>query len=148
MKMRIVLIIAGMLAFGACKTKKMTAVDQPAQNRPLIEKETDVVVEVDRTSGIMSLEERFTFTNAEDKTMHDEKTYFVIMGSFRRKDNAERFKESLKVKGFNPVILLSENGLHRVSVDSYQREADARTRILNIRYEFREHEDTWLLVRK
>lgn len=141
-----VLIIAGMLVFGACKTKKMSAVD--GQDRPLIEKETDIAVEVDRTSGIMSMEESFTFTNDDDKTMHDEQTYFVIMGSFRRKDNAERFKETLKVKGFNPVILLSENGLHRVSVDSYSKEADARARILNIRYEFQEHEDTWLLIRK
>jgi arginine deiminase len=146
MKLRIVLIISGMLVFGACKTKKMGAID--GQNRPAIEKETDIAVEVDRTSGIMSLEESFTFTDDDDKTMHDEKTYFVIMGSFRRQDNAERFKETLKVKGFDPVILLSENGLHRVSVDSYSKEADARARILNIRYEFQEHEDTWLLIRK
>ncbi len=148
MKMKLVLIVAVMLVFSGCKSKRMAAVDEPVMERPVIEKETDIAVEVDHTTGIMSLEERFTFARDEDKSRHDQKSYFVIIGSFRNRDNADRFKETLRMKGFEPVILLSETGLHRVSVDSFNRENDARARIMQIRSQFEEHADTWLLIRK
>ncbi|TVQ14349.1 MAG: SPOR domain-containing protein [Bacteroidetes bacterium] len=148
MKMKLVLIVAVLLMFAGCKSKRMAAVDEPVRERPVIEKETDIAVEVDHTTGIMSLEERFTFARDEDKSRHDQKSYFVIIGSFRNRDNAERFKETIRMKGFEPVILLSETGLHRVSVDSYRMENDARARIMQIRSKFEEHADTWLLIRK
>jgi cell division protein FtsN len=150
MKIKYVLIIAALLVGSGCKTKKMAAVETPApQERaaPVIEKETDQAIQVDRTSNIMALEERFTFTRDEDKSAHDEKTYFVIIGSFRSLSNAEQFRNSLRPKGFEPVIIKSETGLHRVSVDSYGMESDARARIMQIRSRYTEHADTWLLIR-
>ncbi len=146
--MKLALMIVGLLILGSCKTKEMTAVDPSSQERPVIEKETEVAVEVDQQTGIMSLEERFTFTQEDDRSRHDQKQYFVIIGSFRKQENALGYKESLIAKGFDPVILLSENGLHRVSVDSYDMESNARDRIMKIRSQFNEHEDTWLLIRK
>jgi cell division protein FtsN len=148
MKMKLVLIALGLFMFVGCKSKKMTAVDQTTPDRPLIEKETEITVDVDHSTGIMSLEEKFSFTRPEDKSMHDEKEFFVIIGSFRRKDNAERFQETLRTKGFNPVMLLSETGLHRISVDSFNIESEARERILQIRSRYTEHADTWLLIKK
>lgn len=146
--MRIVIVLAFFMVFAGCRSKKLAEVEQPEHERPVIEKETEIAVEVDADTGIMSLEERFTFTREDDKTRHDENTYFVIIGSFRSKDNAENYKESIRAKGFDPVILLSETGLHRVSVGSYSQENAARAQILEIRSRFAEHEDTWLLVRK
>jgi cell division protein FtsN len=148
MKIQYALLIAALL-LGGCKTKKMTAVETTPveQERPVIEKQTEVAIEVDRTSGIMAMEERFTFTRDEDKSAHDEKTYFVIIGSFRSLSNAERFRNSIRPKGFEPVIIKSETGLHRVSVDSYAMESDARARIIQIRSRYNEHADTWLLIR-
>lgn len=148
MKINLVLILAFLLVFAGCKTQKMTAADDSANEKYAIEKETDIAVEVDGATGIMSLEESFTFDREEDKSIHDEKAYFVIIGSFRSKANADGYKETLIAKGFEPVILLSETGLHRVSVDSYALEDEARSRILDIRSRFSEHEDTWLLIRK
>lgn len=148
MKMKLVLIVAVLLVVAGCRSQKMSSVDETTRERPVIEKETDIAVEVDHLTGIMSLEESFTFTRDEDKDRHDEKAYFVIIGSFRNKDNADRYKETIKSKGFEPVILLSETGLHRVSVDSYNMESEARARIMQIRSQFQEHEDTWLLIRK
>lgn len=145
MKIQYALIFAALL-LGGCKTKKMTAVETlDQQEAPIIEKET--ALEVDRTSNIMALEERFTFTRDEDKSAHDEKTYFVIIGSFRSLSNAEQFRNSIRPKGFEPVIIKSESGLHRVSVDSYGMESDARARIMQIRSRYNEHADTWLLIR-
>lgn len=146
--MKLVLIVAALFLVAGCRSQKMSSVDDTPRERPVIEKETDIAVEVDHRTGIMSLEESFTFTRDEDKYRHDEKAFFVIIGSFRNKDNADRYKETLKTKGFEPVILLSETGLHRVSVDSYNMENDARTKIMQIRSQFKEHEDTWLLIRK
>jgi len=150
MKIRFVyiLLLLGTLATG-CKPKKMTAVDEPAPpTRQIVEPVAEeVAVDVDHTPSIMSIQERFTFTSDEDKTIHDQKEFFVIIGSFRRQDNAERFVQSLVAKGFTPVILLSETGLHRVSVDSFNSETDARSRIMKIRNQFTEHTDTWLLIR-
>ncbi len=148
MKMKLVLMVAVLFVAVGCRSQRMNAVDETTRERPVIEKETEIAVEVDHTTGIMSLEESFTFTRDEDKDRHDEKAYFVIIGSFRNKDNADRYKETIKTKGFEPVILLSETGLHRVSVDSYKVENDARARIMQIRSQFQEHEDTWLLIRK
>ncbi len=148
MKIKLVLILAILVVLAGCRTNRMAAVERPEFERPAIEKETETVVEVDADTGIMSLEEHFTFTSDFDKSMHDDYTYFVIIGSFRQKDNAQRFMETLYVKGLEPVILLSETGLHRISVGSFERENDARSIIMQIRSDFKEHEDTWLLIRK
>ncbi len=141
-------LLAILLLAVGCKSKKMIAVDEPVQPRQKIEPATEeITVEVDHSPRIMSIQERFTFVSDDDKTIHDQKEYFVIIGSFRRQDNAQRFKQSLVAKGFTPVILLSETGLHRVSVDSFNSETEARARIMQIRNQYTEHADTWLLIR-
>ena len=147
-KIKLILILAAIVVLAGCKTKRMSAVEGSDFERPAIEKETETVVEVDANTGIMSLEEHFTFASDLDKSIHDDQSYFAIIGSFRQKENAERYMHSLVGKGFEPVILLSETGLHRISVGSFQRENEARARIMQIRADFEEHEDTWLLIRK
>lgn len=148
MRFKVVWILVLVISLASCKSKKMTAVEEVGQERPAIEKETDIVLDVDNPSGIMTMEERFSFANEDDKTKHDQKSFFVIIGSFRERSNADNYSESLVAKGFDPVILLSETGLNRVSVDSYANENDARARIMQIRSQFSEHEDTWLLIKK
>ncbi|MFN2394093.1 MAG: SPOR domain-containing protein [Bacteroidales bacterium] len=145
MKRTLILIMAGFMIMAGCRTKKMTEAEGP---RPAMERDTEVSLEVDSDTRIRAVEERFTFTRQEDESAHDARGFFVIIGSFREKANADRYTEEMKLKGFDPVILLSETGFHRVSVNSYLLEADARRRILQIRSDFPEHEDTWLLIRK
>lgn len=145
MKKTVILIMAAFMIMAGCRSKRMAEIDSP---RPVMEKETDISVEVDSDTRIRAVEERFTFTREEDESIHDAREFFVIIGSFREKANADRYTAEMRLKGFNPVILLSETGFHRVSVDSYLLEADARRRILQIRSDFPEHEDTWLLIRK
>jgi cell division protein FtsN len=134
--------------FTGCKTKKMTPVEEVPYERAAIEHEPERAVEVVSDTQIRAVEERFTFTRDQDKDLHDQYQYFVIIGSFRNKNNAENYKQEMIAKGFVPVILLSETGLHRVSVNSYRQEAQARERIMQIRQSFPEHTDTWLLIRK
>ena len=51
-------------------------------------------------------------------------------------------------ENFFPGILVNENGLYRVSVNSYDDETLARTRISEIRQKFPKYNDVWLLVKK
>jgi cell division protein FtsN len=136
------------IGFTGCKTKKMTPVEEVPYERATIEHEPERVIEVVSDTQIRAVEERFTFTRDQDKDLHDQHQYFVIIGSFRNKNNAENYKQEIIAKGFVPVILLSETGLHRVSVNSYRQEAQARERIMQIRQSFPEHADTWLLIRR
>ncbi len=129
-----------------CKSKEMT---RPAPERTPVEHHREAT-EVARPEldNIPTLEERFTFEKTEDKADHDPNEFFVIMGSFRSNENAHGFKNTLTNKGFKPVILLSETGFHRVCVDSYTDETEARMRVHDIRTNFPEYDDTWLLIRK
>jgi cell division protein FtsN len=136
------------IGFAGCKSKKMAPVERASQERAPIERETEIAVEATSDAQIRSVEERFTFTRNQDKDKHDQHQYFVIIGSFRNQNNAENYKQEMIAKGFVPVILLSETGLHRVSVNSYGQEFEARERIMQIRRSFPEHADTWLLIRR
>jgi cell division protein FtsN len=74
--------------------------------------------------------------------------YYVIIGSFRSRDNAVNYQKELKVKGFESNLLRNEEGFYRVSVKSTDEIVDARREIMSIRTRYPEHADTWLLIRK
>jgi cell division protein FtsN len=149
--MKIVFIVILVLSAGflGCRSKKMVPVEQTeSSERPAIQRDVETTVEVSNNTQIRAIEERFSFVRDQDKEQHDQYQYFVIIGSYRNKNNAENFKQIMIAKGFVPVVLLSETGLHRVSVNSYLDEQQARERIMQIRRNFPEHSDTWLLIRR
>ena len=74
--------------------------------------------------------------------------YFVIIGSFRIRDNAIEYQADIRQKGFSPVLLRNEAGFYRVSVKSTDEILAAREEIRRIREQYEEHGDTWLLIRK
>ena len=147
MKTLFLILLSVSILMVACKSQEMAPVDEPPFNEeehmPDPEPEPEPEPE-----EIRVLEERFTFDQAEDETAHDDNTYFVIVGSFIYRNNAENFTQTLRRQGFDPVILLSETGFNRVSVDSYDTEIPARTRIHYIRTNYPAYNDTWLLIRK
>lgn len=144
-KIIIIMFVAGVL-LGACKSKEMAAVEETPVAEVIVpepQPEPDP-----RPAEILVVEERFTFDKKEDKASHDQNTYFVILGSFSYRENAERFMQTLSKQGFSPVILLSEAGFHRVSVNSYDNETEARARIQRILNAYPEYHDLWLLIRQ
>lgn len=144
-KLFVFMLIVALLP--ACKSgQQMTAVEpsEPEIYEPVEQPKP----EAELPEEIPVLEESFDFELPEDEVNHDVNTYFVILGSFRISNNAGRFKVKLEKEGFDPVILLSETGLHRVCVNSYSQEDEARQRVLNIRRSFSEYHDAWLLIRK
>lgn len=92
--------------------------------------------------------ESFSFDQEEDQTKNENKSFFVIIGSFSTNANANRYKQELIPQGFSPIVLHSETGYYRVCVNSYTDEAEARRRVHQIRSDFPQYADTWLLIKK
>ncbi len=144
----IIMLVTALLAV-SCQTRRMVVVDEepPVVIAPV--EEPDPVPEpVIEEPEILIREEKFSFENEEDKLIHEPNRYFVIVGSFRNPENAHRFTLTLKQQGFTPVMLLSETGFTRVSVSSYTNELSARARVRQVREDYPQYHDTWLLIRE
>jgi cell division protein FtsN len=72
----------------------------------------------------------------------------VIVGSYSSLENANKFRTTLIGEGFNPVIVQSETGFYRITVDSFTNETAARTRLMQIRQNYPQYGDSWLLIKK
>jgi cell division protein FtsN len=147
-----VLIIG--VAVASCKSSKKAATTafepavQPAtttaQPKVFQVPEVKEAPAVQDDKPISVRKESFTFTQAEDQNQN---SYFIILGSFSSMDNAKNFRQTLMSEGFTPIIVQSETGYFRVTVDSYTTEAPARTRLMQIRQNFPKYGDSWLLIK-
>lgn len=100
------------------------------------------------SSNVRTQSEDFAFDSTNDATVSSGNSYFIIVGSFSSLENANRFKGELAPKGFSAIVLHSNTGYYRVCVNSYASEQSARVRISQIRSEFPEYNDCWLLMKK
>jgi len=71
------------------------------------------------------------------------KNYHVIAGAFIEKNNAEKLNKSLIESNFNSEILLSENGYHRVSYNSFESKEYA---IIELEKLKRINKSAWILT--
>ena len=55
----------------------------------------------------------------------EEKNFHVIVGSFKREVNADKYKRELLQEGHQPKVFKLTNGYFRVSIDSYITEREA-----------------------
>ena len=125
----------------------------PAQTPP---QRQEQAAQPERTTPPPAAQQRTETTPAVERTEritavadpHAGNTFFVILGSFRVRDNAYRFADTLRGKGFQPAVIIAESGLFRVMVDSYPDRNQAVNRIREIRARFPEHNDAWLLIRE
>ncbi|MFV0521977.1 MAG: SPOR domain-containing protein [Mangrovibacterium sp.] len=100
------------------------------------------------STNVRTQSEEFAFDSTSDANLNSDNSYFVIVGSFSSLANANRYKAELAPKGFSAIVLHSDTGYYRVCVNSYATEQSARVRISQIRSEFPEYADCWLLVKK
>ena len=153
------------LALGGCKSKKQLPQSQyttDPSTEPKVftvpgteekaegaekEEQADEEPAKEKEEPISMRKEQVSFTSQQDKTENESNTYFVILGSFSSLDNAKNYREDLLNQGFTPIILHSETGYYRVCVNSYQNEADARTRVAQIRRTYPKYSDVWLLIK-
>ncbi len=158
MKKVVFFALIAALALGSCKSSKKAATSpytpasqetttttappkvftvpdpKPAATTPVVEEKP-----------VTMREEAITFTQPEDRNQN---SFFIIIGSFSSMDNAKNFRQTLISEGFTPIIVQSETGYYRVTVDSFTGEAAARERLLQIRRDYPKYGDTWLLIKK
>lgn len=152
MKKVILILAVGALCFTSCKSKKATqSAFEPAVQETVVTTEPKVFqvpeqVEAPKQEETIPVRsESFTFTETKDETLN---SYFIILGSFKNMENARKFRQELMSQGFTPIIVESETGYFRVTVDSFTNESDARSRLLQIRRDYKKYNDAWLLIKK
>lgn len=139
--LKILLLLTIVLAVG-CKTQKIAPKPEPAKE------ETSVSTTAPATdSSVKSKEEKVTAAQGEASDFGS-KRFYVILGSFSVYENAQNFKKQLMQENFQPGILVNENGLYRVSVNSFDDETMARSRVSEIRQKYTKYSDVWLLIKK
>ena len=79
----------------------------------------------------------------ETITTPEMKNFHVIAGAFIEKSNAEKLNNSLIESNFNSEILLSENGYHRVSYNSFESKENAIIELEKIK---RINKSAWILT--
>jgi cell division protein FtsN len=152
-KVLFIVLIAG-IAMASCKSSKKAASTafEPAVTQTSTTPAPKVfqVPEVKETPPVQDdkpisvRKESFTFTQPEDQNQN---SYFIIVGSFSSMDNAKNFRQTLMSEGFTPIVVQSETGYYRVTVDSFTSEAPARTRLMQIRQSYPKYSDAWLLIK-
>jgi len=154
-------VVLGLAVFG-CKSKKEVA-QSPYTTDPATQpkvftvpasstvqekaEETKEESKVAEQEPVAMRKEQVTFTRQEDKAQNETNTFFVILGSFSNLNNARNYRETLLNQGFTPIILHSETGYYRVCVNSYQDESEARGRVSQIRQNYPQYADVWLLIK-
>lgn len=142
MRIALIVLLAAFFVLPSCKSKRMTVAEPPPPVQEVVEEprpEPEVIAEIPART------ERFTFERPEEQTGHE---FFVIVGSYSLIENANRARTILTNQGFTPIILKSETGMNRVCVNSYTSEREARVRVHQIRTNFPEYHDAWLLIRQ
>jgi nucleoid DNA-binding protein len=67
--------------------------------------------------------------------------YYIIVGSFQQRDNAEQFAAQLKRQGRSVQILQADNGFHRVGIGQYS-EDEAMDQLPQLRQQV--HANAWV----
>jgi len=83
------------------------------------------------------------FTIVEGQKGAELKEYNVVIGSFGKKDNAERLKSEMSGADYKPVIVVNERGMFRVILATYDTYQESKAKIAEIMEEF---PDAWCLV--
>ena len=72
-----------------------------------------------------------------------EKKYYIVAGSFKKRENAENFRKKLVDKGYDAEMIGERNGMHAVSYASFQNKSQAQTELQRLRNQ--EELSAWLL---
>lgn len=148
----IALMVAG------CKTQKIAPKPEPVKSESVTSESTKPESAKSETvaksyssgsgsSSVRSKQERISAANGEASDLGS-KRFYIILGSFKSYENAQRFKRQLAAEDFFPGILVNEAGLYRVCVNSYDDESAARSKVAEIRQQFTKYADAWLLIKK
>lgn len=137
------LIIAATLT--CCKSRKGMV------NSAYVATDPVEIAVVEKTQEEEVVEAPVTIKQEEVVRTHgnDLMRYCVIVGSFVNEQNATNLRAKLMEMGFtNTSIMRNNEGMYRVSAVCDETEADAREELSQIRTEYSQFRDAWLLMVK
>lgn len=164
-KLKIGAAVLGAVLLVGCKTNKKAAADVDA----FLAEEANKTEAVNTSEKENESEKKEISWPAEDESNANQKIvvkeeeasvlsgenagidaykYFVIIGSFANENNARNYKNTMADKGFKATILTNTTGHFRVAVFYTNNENEARAKIQEIRSQYPQHKDVWLLNRK
>ncbi len=80
----------------------------------------------------------------KEETKQKYSEFHIIAGSFKKMENAEKFANELRKKGYKPKIINSGQNLIRIAIYTYSSETEALTKLYNLR-ETSEIKSVWIL---
>ncbi len=137
------LVLLTIILSSCSSLKKPTSSSFEDSESPYVKEDVKPKVKTN-SDKIVVKEEKVKLLDVENEAFK----YYVIIGSFKILNNAKNYKQELIKEGFRPVLMENEAGLYRVSVSAYNDEEASRKRISEIRSQYREYSDVWLLIRK
>ncbi len=137
------LVLFTIIISSCSSLKKPTSSSFEDSESPYVKEDVKPKVKTN-SDKIVVKEEKVKLLDVENEAFK----YYVIIGSFKILNNAKNYKQELIKEGFRPVLMENEAGLYRVSVSAYNDEEASRKRISEIRSQYREYSDVWLLIRK
>ena len=152
-----IFIIALCAVFGSCKTKKMAFVEYPEtveevvflepvlQEKEAIQEEEPVDASIEEEDLLTARNEQVVLSDSEQNSGLQLKKYNVVVGSFSNKANAERLQAKLNEEGYNALVAVNENGMHRVIALSSDESKPAKDKIQAVKDRF---SDVWMLIQK
>ena len=72
-----------------------------------------------------------------------QKRYYIVAGSFNKYHNAVKLDQFFKSKGYYSMVLPKMNTYNRVAISSFEEEANARKKIMELKNQYKEI-DFWL----
>ena len=156
------LLLAFVLVFSfSCKKhKKAQETQQPAEDtlvmeQPVLPFEQEVTpydsnaVDTAMTDQVLTVDEQTNqMTPVSDQEVEQNQgNIYIIVGSFKKYQNAVKTKAFYERLGYNPQILPQVGGYNRVAIESFSDLSSARKRLKELRNKFNRH-DFWLLYTK
>ena len=144
------------LTFSSCETAKKATSSKskkttsqptaaPAQENVSTPAPAETTTNFDEAALLKARSERFKLSDTESNAGVLLKKYNVVVGTFGKKENAEKLQTTLKAEGYNALVVINESGMYRVVAVSFDDYASAKTKIKSIADRFT---DAWVLVQK
>lgn len=168
-KIGLLLIVASLLALGACKKKEaqqpknQDTTDYPGYEYMYSDESdgdttvTDTTAQTSDTNTVSNTTEDKTKILKEDttgKTSPANETeikkanyIYLIVGSYQKYTNAEKRVKQFKKMGYDALILPKYGQYNRVAATKFTNEKTARTKLKQMRASFKD-KSFWLLIRK
>ncbi|GHT87953.1 cell division protein [Bacteroidia bacterium] len=146
------LVLTLVFSLSACKSKQSAykQVYEAAQARSTVEAEP-APAPTYNTTPVERTKPKATGTFQSEKLTAVDgsgiKQFSVVIGSFINKTNAESLKSRMQAKGFSPVLALNDKNMYRVIVATFDNKPDAYDKRDEIRDNYPEFSDAWLLER-